>query len=70
MKATDKSRELVRAIIVFVALLVAGIVLAVGVPSAVDSAFDKAALISMGSAIVGGALAFFLVEMFRLNGAD
>jgi protein-S-isoprenylcysteine O-methyltransferase Ste14 len=70
MKTTDKSRELVRTVIVFVALLVAGIVLAVGVPSAVESAFDKSVLVSMGSALVGGALAFFLVEMFRQNRAD
>ena len=70
MKSTDRSREMFRAIIVFVALLVAGIVLAAGVTSFVESALDKSVLVSMGSAIVGGALAFFLVEMFRQNSAD
>ena len=70
MKATDKSRELARAIIVFAVLMIAGIVLALGATSFVESALDKSVLISMGSAIVGGALAFFLVEMFRQNRAS
>ena len=69
MKSTDRRKEMFRAIIVFVVLLIAGIVMAVGVTSLVESALDKSVLVSMGSAIVGGAVAFFLVEMFRLNSA-
>lgn len=48
---------------IFVALMIVGIGMIVGAREVTD-AFDQSALMQVGGAIVGGALAFFLVQMF------
>ena len=54
-----------RTTLTFVALAVAGIFMAVGAKTMTD-AVDQSILISVGSALFGAALAFFLVRVFGL----
>lgn len=54
-----------RTTITFVALAVTGIFMAVGAKNMID-AVDQSILISVGSALFGAALAFFLVRIFSL----
>jgi hypothetical protein len=65
MKSNDHSSQLVKVTIVFVLLAVAGVGMAAAASVLADTSADQAILINVGSAIFGGALAFFLVEMFR-----
>jgi hypothetical protein len=53
-----------RATVLFAALTVAGTVL-VATADRLVAGFDQTVMGEMGSAIFGGGLAFFLVEMFR-----
>jgi len=59
-------QSLVKAIITFAVLVAGGIVLSV-VGSSNTSGGDQIVMAAMGSALVGGSLAFFLIEMFRLD---
>jgi hypothetical protein len=54
-----------RTTLTFVALTLVGIFMAVGAKT-VSDAVDQSILISVGSAIFGAALAFFLVRIFSL----
>jgi len=56
---------IVRTTVTFVALTLAGIFMAVGAKTLTD-AVDQNILISVGSALFGGALAFFLVRIFSI----
>lgn len=56
---------IVRTTVTFVALALAGIFMAVGAKTMTD-AVDQSILISVGSALFGGALAFFLVRIFSI----
>jgi len=56
---------IVRTTVAFVALALAGIFMAVGAKTMAD-AVDQSILISVGSALLGAALAFFLVKIFGL----
>ena len=59
-------QSLLKAIITFAVLVAGGIVLSVvGVSN--TSGGDQIVVSTMGSALVGGSLAFFLIEMFRLD---
>lgn len=58
--------EITRVTIVFAILTMVGVGLAAGSTNMPD-AHSQQVLVSMGSALVGGALAFFLVRMFDLN---
>ena len=54
-----------RTTLTFVALAVTGIFMAVGAKTMTD-AVDRSILISVGSALFGAALAFFLVRIFSI----
>lgn len=54
-----------RTVVIFAALAVAGIGIAVGAKNLVN-AFDQVILAAVGSAMFGAALAFFLVRVFSL----
>jgi hypothetical protein len=54
-----------RTTLTFVALAMVGIFMAVGARTMTD-AVDQSILISVGSALFGGALAFFLVRVFSI----
>jgi len=54
-----------RTTITFVALALAGIFMVVGAKTLTDTV-DQSILISVGSALFGAALAFFLVRVFSL----
>ena len=54
-----------RTTVTFVALAIAGIFMAVGAKTMTD-AVDQSILISVGSALFGAGLAFFLVRVFGL----
>ena len=54
-----------RTTLTFVALALTGIFMAVGAKTVTD-AVDQSILISVGSALFGAALAFFLVRIFGL----
>ena len=54
-----------RTILTFVALAVSGIFMTVGAKTLTD-AVDQSILISVGSALFGAALAFFLVRIFSI----
>ena len=54
-----------RTTLTFVALAVTGIFMAVGAKTMTD-AVDRSILISVGSALFGAALAFFLVRVFSI----
>ena len=54
-----------RTIVTFVILALAGIFMAVGAKTMTD-AVDRTILISVGSAMFGAALAFFLVRVFAI----
>ena len=56
---------IVRTTLAFVALAVTGIFMAVGAKTMTD-AVDQSILISVGSALFGAALAFFLVRIFSI----
>lgn len=60
------SRELIRVTVVFAVLAVAGIGLAVGSLAATDPDVQRV-LIPIGSAMFGAALAFFLIQIFKLD---
>jgi len=55
-----------QATVVFVAMAVIYAVLVI-VAASIGDAFAKSLLISTGSAILGGGLAFFLIRMFQLK---
>ena len=57
---------IVRTSVTFVALALAGIFMAVGAKTLTD-AIDQNILISVGSALFGAALAFFLVRIFSIG---
>lgn len=54
-----------RTTVTFVGLTIGGIVMVVGAKTMTD-AVDQSILISVGSALFGAALAFFLVRIFSL----
>ena len=54
----------VKAIITFAVLVAAGVIVAV-TGGRLATGNDQMVLANMGSAIVGGSVAFFLIEMFR-----
>ena len=54
-----------RTTLTFVALALTGIFMAVGAKTMTD-AVDRSILISVGSALFGAALAFFLVRVFSI----
>ena len=54
-----------RTVVVFAALAVTGIGMAVGAGNLAD-AFDQTVLIAVGCAIFGASLAFFLIRVFSL----
>jgi hypothetical protein len=54
-----------RTVVIFAALAVAGISLAVGAKFMMDT-FEQTILIGIGSAIFGASLTFFLIRMFTL----
>ncbi len=58
--------EIVRLTVTFTTLLIIGIVLAVSAQG-VNDAFTHLVLVAMGSALVGGSLAFYLNQMFALD---
>ncbi len=66
MKTQTSPQLLVKATIVFIGLLVLGVGMAVGAQFT-DGAFEQSVLVSIGSAIVAGGLAFFLIEAFRYD---
>ena len=66
MESTNRSTPLVQIVVVFVALLVAGIGITAGARAIAGQA-EQQILMHAGSALVSGGLAFFLVEMFRRN---
>jgi hypothetical protein len=55
-----------RTVIVFVALAIAGLFLAMSGRSLADSS-DQIVLVAVGSAMFGAALAFFLTRIFALT---
>lgn len=54
-----------RTTVTFVALAIGGILMVVGAKTMTD-AVDQSILISVGSALFGAALAFFLVRIFSI----
>lgn len=58
--------ELIKVTIVFALLTLAGVGLAVGSANLAE-AQSQQVLVSLGSALFGGALAFFLIQLFDLN---
>ncbi len=60
------TNEIVKVTSVFVLLTLAGLGLAVGSAKVADVPSQQV-LVSLGSAIFGGALAFFLIQLFDLN---
>ena len=58
--------EVIKVTIIFALLTIAGVGMAVGSANLVD-AHSQQVLVSLGSALFGGALAFFLVQMFALD---
>jgi hypothetical protein len=58
--------EVRQATLVFIAMAVIYAILVIAAASITD-AFGKSLLISTGSAILGGGLAFFLIRMFQLK---
>lgn len=63
---TKPSSQLLKATTVFAGLVILGVGMTVGAQF-IDGAFEQNVLVNIGSAIVGGSLAFFLVEVFRLE---
>lgn len=61
----DTKDLIVRTTVTFVALALAGIFMAVGAKT-MTNAVDQSILISVGSALFGAALAFFLVRIFSI----
>lgn len=57
-------KSLAKVIVTFIALLTAGIIIVVTSGFYVEGN-NLLVLINVGSAIIGGSLAFFLVEVFR-----
>lgn len=60
------SSEIIKATAVFVGLVVLGVSLTV-LSKFIAGNVEQNILINIGSAILGGSLAFFLIEMFRLD---
>lgn len=56
-----------RTVIVFVALTIAGIVMAVS-SQFVMAALEQTIMVALGSAMFGAALSFFLIRLFSLVG--
>lgn len=56
---------LTRTVIVFAALAVAGVVIAVSAQSVTDN-LQQIILVALGSALFGASLSFFLVRLFSL----
>jgi hypothetical protein len=63
---TKASSQLVKVIAVFVGLVLMGVGLTVG-SQFIPGSFEQSVLINIGSAILGGSLAFFLIEAFRIE---
>jgi|GEM_PF-6839350 len=63
MPSRKSTAILISAVVVFVALTVAGVGMAVSARS-IDDTFSQLVLVNVGAAIFGGGLAFFLVQMF------
>lgn len=61
----DTKNRMARTSVTFVSLALAGIFMAVSAKTITD-AVDRSILISVGSALFGAALAFFLVRVFSL----
>lgn len=64
MKSNIRTHKLVKIITLFVLLTVIGIGMTTGAMRLGDE-LARAVLMNIGSAIFGGALAFYLIEMFR-----
>ena len=54
-----------RTVVIFAALAIAGIIVAVSARSVAD-VLDQTIMVAMGSAIFGASLTFFLVRLFSL----
>jgi hypothetical protein len=67
MNAKENSKMVMRVIVIFAALTAMGVGMAVLARGAADP-LERQVLVSIGSSMFGGSLAFFLVEMFRLGG--
>jgi hypothetical protein len=52
-----------RTTIIFAALVIAGVVMAVVAPTLLGPTSDRAVLSDVGAALIAGALAFFLVDV-------
>lgn len=63
---TQFSSQLIKVTTVFTGLMILGLGITIGAQF-IDSAYEHNVLVNIGSAIVGGSLAFFLVEVFRLE---
>lgn len=57
---------IVRTVIVFAALALAGLGMAIGARSLAD-AFDQMIVVATGIALFGGALVFFLIRIFAIT---
>ena len=62
----NTKKNLIRNIVVFIGLALAGIVVA-GSAQVVATDFAQTLMVSLGSAIFGSGLTFFLVGMFNLE---
>lgn len=66
MYPKQSPREVLQAVAIFVVLAVIGVGLAVGGRGMGESA-DQIVMATIGSALLGGGLAFFLLEVSRLD---
>ncbi len=57
---------LIRTVVTFAVLAVAGVGMAVSARNLANPSFDQTVLIAVGTAIFGASLAFFLVRVFAL----
>jgi hypothetical protein len=64
-KKMNTKNLVTRTVIIFVALAIAGISVAVGAKFMLD-AFEQTIMIAIGSAMFGAALTFFLIRLFAL----
>lgn len=61
----DAKTLISRTVVTFVALAIAGVVVAVSAQFVKD-AFDRTIMVALGSAMFGASLSFFLVKLFSL----
>ena len=64
MATLNRSTQLTRTIVVFVALTIVGVGMTAAA-DAVNNPYMESVLMHIGSAMFGAGLAFFLVDMFR-----